>query len=61
MVDPSMAEATEAYLEDHKASSDLGRLALHGGVVSVAMQHGNGALQLAAASWRGNWRRGILA
>ena len=56
-----MAEATEAYLEDHKASSDLGRLALHGGVVSVAMQHGNGALQLAAASWRGNWRRGILA
>src|SRR5215472_19197299 len=49
MVDPSMAEAAEAYFEDHKASSDLGRLALRGGIVSVAMQYGNGALQIAAA------------
>ena len=44
-----MAEAAEAYFEDHKASSDLGRRALRGGVVSVAMQYCNGALQLVAA------------
>ena len=44
-----MAEAAEAYFEDHKASSDLGRLALRGGIVSVAMQYGNAALQIAAA------------
>jgi O-antigen/teichoic acid export membrane protein len=44
-----MAEAAEAYFEDHEASSDLGRLALRGGIVSVAMQYGNGALQIAGA------------
>jgi O-antigen/teichoic acid export membrane protein len=44
-----MAETAEAYFEDHKASSDLGRLALRGGFVSVAMQYCNGALQLVAA------------
>jgi PST family polysaccharide transporter len=44
-----MAEGAEAYFEDHKESKDLGRLALRGGVVSVAMQYGNGALQIAAA------------
>lgn len=44
-----MAEAVEAYFEDHKESKDLGRLALRGGAVSVAMQYGNGALQIAAA------------
>jgi PST family polysaccharide transporter len=44
-----MAEAAEAYFEDHKASSDLGRLALRGGIVSVAVQYGNGALQIAGA------------
>jgi PST family polysaccharide transporter len=44
-----MNEAAEVYFEDHKASSDLGRLALRGGIVSVAMQYGNGALQIFGA------------
>ena len=44
-----MAEGAGAYFEDHKESGDLGRLALRGGIVSVAMQYGNGALQIAAA------------
>jgi O-antigen/teichoic acid export membrane protein len=44
-----MAVGTEAYFEDHKELKDLGRLALRGGVVSVAMQYGNGALQIVAA------------
>src|SRR5580704_18371850 len=39
----------EAYFDDHKESKDLGRLALRGGVVSVAIQYGNGALQIVAA------------
>src|SRR5262249_10113997 len=34
--------------EDHRESSDLGRLALRGGAVSVAMQYGNGTLQIVA-------------
>jgi O-antigen/teichoic acid export membrane protein len=46
---PGMVEGVEAYFADHKQSEDLGRLALRGGIVSVAMQYGNGALQLAAA------------
>src|SRR3974390_444941 len=44
-----MADGVGAYFEDHKESSELGRLALRGGIVSVAMQYGNGALQIAAA------------
>jgi O-antigen/teichoic acid export membrane protein len=44
-----MAEAVGLYFEDHRESKDLGRLALRGGMVSVAMQYGNGALQIAAA------------
>jgi len=44
-----MAEAAEVYFEDHKASTDLGRRALRGGIVSLVMQYGNGALQIAAA------------
>ena len=44
-----MGEAAAVYFEDHKESSDLGRLAVRGGIVSVAMQYGNGILQLAAA------------
>jgi polysaccharide transporter, PST family len=44
-----MAVGAEAYFEDHKELKDLGRLALRGGVVSVAMQYGNGALQIVAA------------
>ena len=44
-----MAESVGIYFEDHKDSRDLGRLALRGGVVSVAMQYGNGVLQIVAA------------
>jgi O-antigen/teichoic acid export membrane protein len=44
-----MAEGAEAYFEDHQESDDLGRRALRGGVVSVAMQYGNGVLQILAA------------
>ena len=44
-----MAEGTRAYFEDHSESTDLGRRALRGGVVSVAMQYGNGVLQIVAA------------
>jgi len=44
-----MAEGAEAYFDDHKELKNLGRLALRGGIVSLAMQYGNGALQLAGA------------
>jgi len=44
-----MPEGVAVYFEDHRESGDLGRLALRGGVVSVAMQYGNGALQILAA------------
>jgi O-antigen/teichoic acid export membrane protein len=44
-----MAERVGVYFEDHRESKDLGRLALRGGIVSVAVQYGNGALQIAAA------------
>ncbi len=44
-----MAEGVGVYFEDHRELKDLGRLALRGGIVSVAMQYGNGALQIAAA------------
>jgi O-antigen/teichoic acid export membrane protein len=44
-----MAEGVGAYFEDHRESKDLGRLALRGGVISLAMQYGNGALQIASA------------
>ncbi len=44
-----MADAAEAYFEDHKELKNLGRLALRGGIVSVAMQYGNGVFQIAAA------------
>src|SRR2546423_4099462 len=43
-----MAEGVGVYFEDHRESSDLGRLALRGGAVSVAMQYGNGTLQIVA-------------
>jgi PST family polysaccharide transporter len=39
----------ETYFEDHQESGDLGRRALRGGMVSVAMQYGNGVLQILAA------------
>src|SRR6185312_17401737 len=44
-----MAEVAEGYFEEHKESADLGRRALRGGTVSVAMQYGNGVLQIFAA------------
>ncbi|SDS99231.1 lipopolysaccharide biosynthesis protein [Bradyrhizobium canariense] len=44
-----MAESVAVYFEDHSQSKDLGRRALRGGFVSVAMQYGNGALQIVAA------------
>jgi O-antigen/teichoic acid export membrane protein len=44
-----MAESVTVYFEDHQESGDLGRLALRGGTASVAMQYGNGVLQLAAS------------
>jgi O-antigen/teichoic acid export membrane protein len=44
-----MAEGVGVYFEDHGESKDLGRVALRGGIVSVAVQYGNGALQIAAA------------
>ncbi len=44
-----MTESVAIYFEDHSASADLGRRALRGGLVSVVMQYGNGALQIIAA------------
>src|SRR6201993_3952284 len=44
-----MADGVAIYFEDHKESADLGRLALRGGVAWVAMQYGNGVLQIAGA------------
>ena len=48
-IGPSMAEGVGVYFEDHRESRDLGRLALRSGTVSVAMQYGNGILQIIAA------------
>jgi polysaccharide transporter, PST family len=45
---PSMARGADVYFEDHQESADLGRQAVRGGIVSVAMQYGNGGLQLIA-------------
>lgn len=44
-----MTQGSDAYFEDHQESRDLGRQALRGGIVSVAMQYGNGVLQILAA------------
>jgi len=44
-----MTEGVGVYFEDHREAKDLGRLALRGGIVSVAMQYCNGALQIAGA------------
>src|SRR5215467_13734372 len=44
-----MAEGVGVYFEDHRESKDLARRALRGGLVSVALQYGNGALQIVAA------------
>src|SRR6516225_2797080 len=44
-----MADGVGIYFEDHRESRNLGRLALRGGAVSVAMQYSNGFLQIVAA------------
>src|SRR5271163_2744444 len=44
-----MTQGADAYFEDHQESGDLGRRAVRGGIVSVATQYGNGALQILAA------------
>jgi O-antigen/teichoic acid export membrane protein len=44
-----MAESAGVYFEEHKQSADLGRQALRGGAISVAVQYGNGVLQIIAA------------
>lgn len=44
-----MNQDADSYFAEHQESGDLGRRALRGGIVSVAMQYGNGALQIVAA------------
>ena len=44
-----MAKGADFYFKDHEESRELGRLALRGGVVSVAGGYLNGVLQLTAA------------
>ncbi|CCD95002.1 putative polysaccharide transport protein [Bradyrhizobium sp. ORS 375] len=44
-----MSEAIAAYFEEHRASNDLGRRALRGGIISIVIQYGNAALQIVAA------------
>lgn len=44
-----MVDSVAGYFEDHSDSKDLGRRALRGGFVAVAMQYGNGALQIVSA------------
>jgi O-antigen/teichoic acid export membrane protein len=41
-----MSERLAPFFEDHHESADLGRRAVRGGVISIAMQYGNGALQI---------------
>jgi polysaccharide transporter, PST family len=43
-----MADGVGVYFEEHKETRDLGRRALRGGAVSVAMQYVNGTLQIVA-------------
>jgi PST family polysaccharide transporter len=44
-----MTDSAGIYFEEHKESADLGRRALRGGFISVAVQYGNGVLQIIAA------------
>jgi len=44
-----MGQGAEIYFQEHQEAGDLGRRALRGGVVSVAMQYCNGVLQIVAA------------
>jgi O-antigen/teichoic acid export membrane protein len=41
-----MAEGVGAFFQDHKESTNLGRLVLRAGTASVMMQYANGALQI---------------
>jgi O-antigen/teichoic acid export membrane protein len=43
-----MVDSVDVYFEEHRESKNLGRVALRGGIISVAMQYGNGALQVAS-------------
>ncbi|MGJ4949749.1 lipopolysaccharide biosynthesis protein [Bradyrhizobium sp. HKCCYLS20291] len=44
-----MSDAVAAYFEEHRESSDLGRRALRGGIISIVIQYGNAVLQIVAA------------
>lgn len=44
-----MSRRIQAFFEEHQVSGDLARRAVRGGVVSIAMQYGNGALQVIGA------------
>jgi len=44
-----MLHRIQGYFEEHQVSSDLSHRAVRGGVVSIAMQYGNGALQVIGA------------
>ena len=48
-MDARMARRVEFYFQDHRVSEDVGRLALRGGIISIAGVYGNGALQIVAA------------
>jgi len=43
-----MAQDADIYFRENEDSGDLGRLAVRGGIVAVAMEYGNGALQILA-------------
>lgn len=44
-----MSQRIQAYFEEHQVSSDLSHRAVRGGVVSIVMQYGNGAIQIIGA------------
>src|ERR1700730_18006411 len=48
-MNPGMARDGDFYLQEHKASPEVGRLALRGGFISVAGGFGGGVLQIIAA------------
>lgn len=44
-----MTEGAGIYFEEHRESTDLGRRALRGGLVSLVMQYGNAVFQIVAS------------
>lgn len=44
-----MSQHIDAYFEEHQVSGDLAQQAVRGGVISIAMQYGNGAFQIIGA------------